>query len=478
MPTSFTRYRQHLLIASVSLLVLAAACAPYLAAQPAARAGPAGVQPAQPVAPAAAALPAAETTVTATEFAFTPKTLQATAGQKLSITLDNKGVIEHDLSIEGTTLRIAARAGQSASGSVAIDTPGTYAVVCTIPGHKEAGMRGTLTVAGSAPAAAGPAAPASQAAAQQPPAGVKPLPAGLARLPAPQVAPPVNRTAPARVTFDLETKEVTALVADGVATTFWTFDGTVPGPMLRVRQGDAVEIRLRNAADSQLTHSIDLHAVTGPGGGAKITQTPPGGRTSFQFQPLNPGVYVYHCATPPVATHIANGMYGLIVVEPPDGFPRVDREYYVMQGDFYLQGERGQEGLRAFDMAKLLDEKPDYVLLNGAVGQLSQENALVARVGETVRIFFGVGGPNLTSSFHVIGEIFDRVYPEGASEPVLQNVQTTQVPAGGAAIVELKADVPGSYVLVDHSLGRLEKGGAGYLEVSGPDNPGVFQPLQ
>lgn len=304
----------------------------------------------------------------------------------------------------------------------------------------------------------------------------QPVPAGVTSLPQPKVAPPLNRTTPAFVPVEIETKEVTALLDDGVAYTFWTFGGTVPGPMIRVRQGDTVEVTLKNPPDSKVTHSIDFHAVTGPGGGARATQIAPGKEAKFQFQALNPGVYVYHCATPPVAHHIASGMYGLIVVEPPEGLPKVDREFYVMQGDFYLQGSRGDKGLRGFDYTKMLEEKPDYVLFNGGVGALAKENALRAKVGETVRIFFGVGGPNLTSSFHVIGEIFDKVYPEGASQ-ALTNVQTTLVPAGGATIVDFKLEVPGTYILVDHSLGRLEKGAAAYLEVEGPEAPSIFKVL-
>jgi nitrite reductase (NO-forming) len=314
-----------------------------------------------------------------------------------------------------------------------------------------------------------PAAKPQAAAPAQPTVAPKVLP----RLPQPQMAPPINRTQPATVTIDLETKEITATMADGVTYTFWTFNGTVPGPMLRVRQGDTVVVTMANAKDSSVGHSVDFHAVTGPGGGAKATQTLPGGRTGFTFQAINPGVYIYHCATPMVAHHIANGMYGLIVVEPPQGYAKVDHEFYVVQGDFYLQGKRGELGQRGYAMDKMLDEKPDYVVFNGSVGALTGDNALKAKVGDTVRIFFGVGGPNVVSSFHVIGEIFDRVYPEGASEP-LTNVQTTLVPAGGATMVEFKVDVPGRYVLVDHSLGRLEKGGAGFLDVEGPANPSIF----
>ena len=277
--------------------------------------------------------------------------------------------------------------------------------------------------------------------------------------------------------IDLEIKEVTALLDDDTATTLWTFGGTVPGPMLRVRQGDTVTLKLTNPQGSLMPHSIDLHAVTGPGGGAAVTQIGPGQEAIFKFQALNPGVYVYHCATPMIPMHIANGMYGLIVVEPPGGLPPVDREYYVMQGDYYLDGGFQANGLRGFSVDKLNAEEPDFVLFNGSVGALTGDNALKANVGETVRIFFGVGGPNLVSSFHVIGEIFDRVSVEGGSL-VNENVQTTLVPAGGATVVEFTVQVPGNYLLVDHSLGRLNKGAAGILVVEGPDNPAIFEPIQ
>lgn len=337
---------------------------------------------------------------------------------------------------------------------------------------------GTLGLAGAAcaPSSVGGAAVAvSQGAELAPaPAAAPAAQVVVDPLPAPAIAAPLPRRDPTTVTVELETREVEAAMDDGVAYTYWTFNGTVPGPMLRVRQGDTVDLTLRNAATSKATHNIDLHAATGPGGGSKVTTVAPGQSARFRFTALNPGVYVYHCAVPPVAMHIANGMYGLIVVEPEDGLARVDREFYVMQGDFYLQGARGEKGRRAFAMDKMLDERPEYVLFNGRVGALAKEQTLNAGVGETIRIFFGVGGPNLTSSFHVIGEIFDRVFPEGASE-VVTNVSTTLVPAGGATIVELKTEVPGTYLLVDHSLGRLEKGAAGYLEVAGPANPDVFQ---
>jgi nitrite reductase (NO-forming) len=329
-------------------------------------------------------------------------------------------------------------------------------------------------------AASGPANPQVVDYAHSNSGAPAPAAGAVARLPAPQIAPPVGQRGRATVKVNLETQEIVATLDDGVTYEYWTFNGTVPGPMIRVRQGDTVELTLSNATTSKVLHNIDLHAATGPGGGAEVTMVGPGESKAFSFKALNPGVYVYHCAAPPVPHHISSGMYGLIVVEPPQGLPAVDREYYVMQGDFYLQGNRGDKGLRAFSNEKMVDERADYVVFNGAVGALTGDGALKARVGETVRIFFGVGGPNITSSFHVIGEIFDRVATEGGAleDPSrwATNVQSTGVPAGGAAIVEFKVDVPGKYVLVDHSLGRSAKGAVGNLVVEGPENPEIFAP--
>jgi nitrite reductase (NO-forming) len=273
----------------------------------------------------------------------------------------------------------------------------------------------------------------------------------------------------------LEVREVVKKMADGVDYLFWTFGGDVPGSFIRIREGDLVEFTLANHPSSKMPHNIDLHAVTGPGGGAASSFTAPGHSSQFSFKALNPGLYVYHCATAPVPMHVGNGMYGLILVEPKEGLPPADREYYVMQGDFYTTGKYGAEGLQTFDQEKSTDERPTYVVFNGAVGSLVGDKALTATVGETVRLYVGNGGPNLLSSFHVIGEIFDRVYPEGGTIAAQKNVQTTLVPAGGSAIVEFKVDVPGTFILVDHSLSRaFNKGALGMLKVAGPESLLVY----
>jgi nitrite reductase (NO-forming) len=295
---------------------------------------------------------------------------------------------------------------------------------------------------------------------------------------APNVPPPLTRKHAAKVVVNLEVREVRARLADGVEYTFWTFGGSVPGKFIRIREGDNVEFHLHNHPSSKMPHNIDLHAVTGPGGGASSSFTAPGHSSTFSFKALNRGLYVYHCATAPVGMHIANGMYGLILVEPAGGLPKVDREYYVMQSEFYTAGKNGAHGLQPFSMEKAVDENPDYVVFNGSVGAMIGDKAITAKTGETVRLFVGNGGPSLTSSFHVIGEIFDRVHIEGG-DMVSANLQTTSIPPGGAAIVELKCEVPGTFILVDHAIFRtFNKGALAMLEVNGAKNPEIYSEKQ
>jgi nitrite reductase (NO-forming) len=286
---------------------------------------------------------------------------------------------------------------------------------------------------------------------------------------------PIAKRAPQTIRVDLTTVELEGRLAEGTTFGYWTFNGKVPGPFLRARVGDTIDVRLKNSSDSAMVHSVDFHAATGPGGGAAATQTNPGEENSVKFKALIPGLYVYHCATPMVAHHIANGMYGLILVEPEEGLPPVDREFYVMQGEIYTEAAFGTHGSQDFNVEKLLAERPEYFVFNGAVGALSKLHPLEAKVGETVRIFFGVGGPNFTSSFHVIGEMFDRVYNLGGvlSEP-LKGIQTVSVPPGGAVITEFKLEVPGNYIMVDHALSRLERGLVGILHVEGAPQPEIY----
>jgi len=274
------------------------------------------------------------------------------------------------------------------------------------------------------------------------------------------------------VSVPLVTEEIVATLDPGTGATYryWTFNGKVPGPMIRVRQGDRVQVTLRNEATSHMVHSVDLHAAIGPGGGAELSQVLPGQTKTFTFVATTPGLYVYHCGTPMIADHIGNGMYGLILVEPPGGLPHVDHEYYVMQGEVYTTSPKGKSGLQAFSEAKLMAETPQYFVFNGAVDALSKQYPLHASIGETVRIFFGNAGPNATSSLHMVGEIFMRDYQFGSLvSPPLGDVQTVGVPPGAAAILELKTDVPGKFTLMDHAMSRMAKGLVGVLDVKGTD---------
>lgn len=301
--------------------------------------------------------------------------------------------------------------------------------------------------------------------------------ADIAENPA-NVPPPITRREPTTVQVDLETREIEAHLDNNAMYRFWTFNGTVPGPFVRVRVGDTVEVRLKNNEESWYPHNIDFHAATGPGGGAAVSTANPGEERSFKFKALNPGLFVYHCAVPPVALHISAGMYGLILVEPEEGLPPVDREYYVMQGEIYTEEPLGTAGLLTESYEKLINERPEYFVFNGHVGALTDHYPLTAKVGETVRIFFGVGGPNYHSVFHVIGEIFDRVYLNGdLVNPPQQSTQSVSVGPGSACIVEFKCEVPGRFVLVDHALSRAERGLAGYLIVEGEEQPELFASL-
>ena len=383
--------------------------------------------------------------------------------------------------------------GSSTTVVFGVDRAGKFPYFCGLPGQQESGMEGVLDVEGGV---AGEASGVNSAPTASSASNIPTAMAGMTMSTAPAVASgapaapasgadivrdptdlpgPIGNRGPTTVRIELEAKEIVGQLADGTTYPYWTFNGKVPGPFFRVRIGDTVEVHLKNDASSIMPHSVDFHAVTGPGGGAVYTTTQPGGESTFTFKALNPGLFVYHCATPMVAEHISNGMYGLILVEPEGGLPPVDHEFYVMQGEIYTSGKFGDKGAQAPDLDKLLNETPDYYVFNGAVSALTTEHPLKASVGQTVRIFFGVGGPNKISSFHIIGEIMDRVYDQASlTSPPLTNVQTTLVPPGGAAVVELQLQVPGQYIFLDHAIARMQRGLAGYLMVDGPPAPDII----
>ena len=408
-------------------------------------------------------------------------TLSASVGDTVRMTLTGGDEVEHDLAFPDFNAKsehISGK-GDTSTFEFIVDKPGSFTYNCLLAGHKEAGMIGKFEVTGEALVnTSSSSAPVSSAVITGPvvvnndPTTGADVVRDPTEIPAQIQAGPRE---PQTVRIDFETIEIEGQLADGTTYKYWTFNGKVPGPFYRVRVGDTLEVHLRNLTNSTMAHSVDFHAVTGPGGGATMSQTPPGEETMFTAKALNPGLFVYHCATPMVAEHIANGMYGLILVEPEEGLPPVDREFYVMQGELYTNEAFGSTGLLTENVSALLNEDPEYLVFNGAVGGLTEQKPLKAKVGETVRIFFGVGGPNFTSSFHVIGEIFDRVYDQASlTSPALTNIQTTLVPPGGATMVEFDLEVPGRYILVDHALARLQRGLAGFLIVEGAENPEIY----
>ncbi|HEX2941959.1 MAG TPA: copper-containing nitrite reductase [Rhodopila sp.] len=384
-------------------------------------------------------------------------TLTVHEGDVVQITIINGEGAEHDVVVPDLHVSSQRVIGRNASSTLVLHAAdvGSFVYFCSVPGHREAGMEGLLKVE---PAQAKTTDSA----------------ADISRDPA-DVPPPIGERGPTTARYELEAIERMGRLADDTTYDFWTFNGKVPGPMLRVRVGDTVVLSLKNAPDSVMMHNIDLHAVNGPGGGAMLTEVTPGETKAFTFKALQAGLFVYHCATPMVANHISNGMYGMILVEPVGGLPPVDREFYVMQGELYTNEAFGHTGLQEFSVDKLMDEHPEYFVFNGSVGALTARHPLHAKTGETVRIYFGVGGPNFTSSFHVIGTIFDKVYNLGSlTSPPATGVQTVSVPPGGATAVEIKLPVPGRFAIVDHALARMERGLVGALLVDGPANPATF----
>lgn len=291
--------------------------------------------------------------------------------------------------------------------------------------------------------------------------------------------PVVERNHPIRHEITLEAREVDAEIEPGAKFSYMTFNGQVPGPMLRVRQGDTVTLTLRNDRHSATWHSIDLHAVYGPGGGADALTVLPGESKTITFKTMYPGAFTYHCAVPgEMDAHIARGMYGMIVVEPEEGLPHVDHEFYLGQNETYTKQPPGAAGPRDFDSERLLQENPTYVIFNGAFNSITSKRfgAMKAKVGESVRVFLVNGGPNLLSSLHPIGNIWSRVWLLGAfAMPPMRFLQSVPVPPGNAIVAEMELPVPQTITIVDHAMTRsMSKGAMAEIEVAGDANPEIF----
>lgn len=291
---------------------------------------------------------------------------------------------------------------------------------------------------------------------------------------------PISRRKPKTHEVTLESKEVIAEIEDGVEFKYLTYNGQVPGPMIRVRRGDTVILTHTNHSDNTMIHNVDFHAAYGPGGGAEATLCPPGETTKMKFKATYPGAFIYHCAVPRLDYHISSGMFGMIMVEPEEGLPDVDHEFYFGQHEVYTNKAAGEKGLHGFDKQAMIDEKPNYVLLNGESQAITDNRygALNVKKDETARVYLVTGGPNVTSNFHPIGNVWSKAWREGAiaSEPE-RFVQTCHVAPGSCGIFEMEFPVPGPVKLVDHALSRVaHKGMLGIINVEGSKQPDIFNP--
>lgn len=289
---------------------------------------------------------------------------------------------------------------------------------------------------------------------------------GEAKVDDPAVPPVRSAEAPARSRqrmhrVRMTTTHVPHVLSSTVTYNGWAFDGKIPGPVVRVTVGDTVDFTIVNA--SPIQHSMDFHAAEIAPSRAYVNVNP-GDSLTFRFVARVPGAFMYHCGTAPVAAHIANGMYGAIIVDPAVPLPPA-REFVVVQSEFYLS-DAAADGAHSLDWPQLLDLSPDHVVFNGVPGQYAA-NPLQVDVGERVRFYVVNAGPNRVSSFHVVGAIFDRVRVGGFGAP-LEGVQTFNVPVGGGAIFEARLAEEGLYPFVSHAFSDATKGAVGILRAGEP----------
>jgi len=321
------------------------------------------------------------------------------------------------------------------------------------------------------------AAPAQSAAASQAPTSddmgstagtatsVSPSPAASAAPAKQSIYDPVLQPATAATVqhISLTAQEGVQEIASGVKYAVWTFNGTAPGPVIHVKQGDTVEFTLKNEAT--IPHSIDFHAAETPWN-LNYKSINPGETLTFSFKADHPGAFMYHCGTAPALMHIGDGMYGAIIVDPAQPLPAA-KEYVLVQSEFYTKPS-ATKGVLDGDYPKMQNGKPDYVVFNGTANQYTGDNALAANPGERIRLWVVNAGPNDFSAFHVVGAILDKVYPDGNPANVLSGMQTYTVPPGGGAMVELTIPNEGWYPVVSHSFADASKGAMAMIKVGNP----------
>jgi nitrite reductase (NO-forming) len=421
------------------------------------------------------AAPAAEATssiaISAFDLGFTPAAITVPAAGTYPVMFTNTGTVTHDVTFADGT-KISADAGKTATGSVAVPAGG-MAFKCSIPGHAQAGMTGTVAVAAASsqgmgamagmspdPAASAPAASAAPAAAGAPVADPN-APKYVEHDPA---APPLMAGTVHDIDMPIIERDIT--VADGFVVHAWTFGGTVPGPVIRVKVGDTVNVHLTNMGT--MSHSIDFHASQ-TAMNHQMIEIKPGASYTYTFKADYAGVWMYHCGTAPALEHIANGMFGMVIVEPKEGLPKVDQEFTFVQSEWYLGGQ-GEPANYA--KANQTAPSPDFVVFNGIANQY-KDNPIHVEPGKRVRVFVLDAGPSTDSSFHVVGTIFDQVEKEGVwlkrGNDGNWGSQAVDLSPAQGAIIEFTPVEDGMYPFVTHAFNFVTHGAIGIFSAGDGD---------
>jgi nitrite reductase (NO-forming) len=397
--------------------------------------------------------------ISAIDLAFEQATLDVAQPGTYTVNFHNKGALAHDVTFADGT-KIVANAGQMGTGTVVIPAGGTT-FICSVPGHSVS-MHGTVTVAGAAPSPSGDSH-----------GGPGPT-TDVAKDPNAPAYEPRDPTAPALMTgkvheFTLTVQEKVMTVAAGYSQAVWTFNGSVPGPVIRVKVGDTITVHLKNPATNKLEHSVDFHASQ-VAWNDEMTSIKPGQQKDYTWTADYAGVWMYHCGTAPALHHIANGMYGMVIVEPAEGLPKVDKEFAIVQSEWYL-GPQGQPT----DLAKAAsgNPAPDFVMFNGVANQYL-DHPIQIGTGERVRIFLLNAGPSIDSSFHIVGTIFDTVTKEGIQLLRFNDgnwgSQAVDLSPAQGAIIEFQTAEDGKYPMVTHAFNFVGRGALGLFQ-SGDGDP-------
>jgi nitrite reductase (NO-forming) len=406
----------------------------------------------------------------AVELAFHPSAISVEKPGRYTVELTNGGAIAHDVTFDDGTV-ISAAAGETKSGVVDIPAGGT-SFHCSIPGHADAGMKGTVNIqtaeASGTPAASPTAAPSGD--------GHGGAPGQIGDIPPDPNAPAYtlyDAAAPAAlegtahdITLTIEEKDMT--VTAGYVVHAWTFNGTVPGPVIRVHVGDTIRVHLKNPATNQLPHSIDFHASQ-VAWNDEMTSINPGEEKLYEWKADYAGVWMYHCGTAPALHHIANGMYGMVIVEPKGGLPKVDKEFAIVQSEWYLAGQAQPV---SYTKAAAAAPAPDLVVFNGVAAQY-KDHPLAVGTGEKVRVFLLDAGPNIDSSFHIVGTIFNTVTKEGIQllpgNPGGYGSQAVDLSPAQGAIIEFTTAEDGLYPMVTHAFNFVGLGAIGLVQAGDGD---------